>query len=89
MKTISQLPRRIALPRSAAPFGKGGAQEIVNDGSTGILFAEQSADSVLQGLERFERARFSPFIVRVFTLGFQRERFVSKLSELLNEQTLT
>jgi hypothetical protein len=81
-------PRRIALPRPAAAFGKGGAQKIFNDGSTGIPFTEQSVDSVFQGVEWFEHARSNPFIVRASPLRSERERFLSELSELL-KKTLT
>ncbi len=35
-------------------FAKGGAAEIVSDGETGILFPEQSADSLKMAIEKFE-----------------------------------
>ena len=74
--------------RPVVAFGKGGAREIVDDGSTGILFNEQSADSLLDGLERFERTRFDPATVRASALRFHRQRFLLEFSELLNESTV-
>ena len=78
-----------ACGRPVIAFGKGGALDIVDDGSTGILFEEQSADSLLDGLERFRRMRFDPFTLRASALRFRRERFLNEFSELLNEKTVT
>ncbi len=39
-------------------FGKGGAREIVIDGKTGLLFTEQTVDSLIAGVERFEQSDF-------------------------------
>ena len=36
-------------------FGRGGAAETVCEGSTGLLFREQSASSLLDAVEKFER----------------------------------
>jgi hypothetical protein len=47
------------------------------------------ANSIFEGLERFEHARSNPFIVRASTPRFQRERFLSELSKPSNEKTLT
>ena len=35
-------------------YGKGGAREIVIDGKTGLLYAEQTVDSLIGALEQFE-----------------------------------
>ena len=77
-----------ACGRPVIAFGKGGAREIVEDGSTGILFPEQSVDGVLDGLERFQRIRFDAAAIRASALRFRRERFLSEFSELLNEQSV-
>jgi glycosyltransferase involved in cell wall biosynthesis len=36
-------------------YGQGGALETVQDGLTGLLFQEQSVDSLIEAVERFER----------------------------------
>ena len=35
-------------------YGKGGAREIVIDGKTGLLYAEQTVDGLIGALEQFE-----------------------------------
>ena len=37
-------------------YGVGGALETVKDGSTGVLFAEQTPGSLAAAIERFEAA---------------------------------
>ena len=67
-------------------FGQGGAREIVEDGVTGILFEEPSADSLLGGLERFQRLRFDGPAIRKSALRFGRQRFLWEFRNLLNER---
>lgn len=40
-------------------FGRGGACEIVEDGKSGILFPEQTAESVIAAVQRFEKEGLS------------------------------
>jgi glycosyltransferase involved in cell wall biosynthesis len=70
-------------------FARGGAAEIVRaEGSpqpTGLLFAEQTAEAVLDALNRFERdaAGFSPAHCRENAMRFDRKRFRRRFEELL------
>lgn len=64
-------------------FGRGGAVEIVTSGVTGILFEEQSADALVQAIERFEGVTFSPAEIRRSALRFERKRFVSEFAEVV------
>jgi glycosyltransferase involved in cell wall biosynthesis len=41
-------------------FRKGGASEIVSDGESGILFPEQTTDSIIEAIKKFESASFDP-----------------------------
>jgi glycosyltransferase involved in cell wall biosynthesis len=75
-----------ACGRPVIALGKGGALEIVDDGLTGILFEEQTADSLLSGLERFQRVRFDGFTLRASALRFRHRCFLQEFSELLNEK---
>jgi glycosyltransferase involved in cell wall biosynthesis len=40
-------------------FGKGGAAEIVKDGETGVLFSDQSVESLKKAIENFEKQGIS------------------------------
>jgi glycosyltransferase involved in cell wall biosynthesis len=67
-------------------FGCGGATDIVHDTGTGILFEEQTVDSLLDGLFKLERTRFDPQGLRNSVLRFSRARFVSHFRKLVSEK---
>ena len=66
-------------------YGRGGALETVLDGETGIFFFEQSAESLIEALQRFERMhsnfRESRLIAHAGT--FDKERFMDKFREFV------
>jgi glycosyltransferase involved in cell wall biosynthesis len=73
-------------------FGRGGATETVlplgqRREPTGIWFADQTAESLIDALERFERQRgdFSPQAARRQSLFFQEARFEEELFAYLGE----
>ena len=51
-------------------FGRGGVAETVKPGETGVLFDEQSADSLVHAVQQFETMSFSHEEIRR-----QAERF--------------
>ncbi len=72
-------------------FGKGGVTETVIDPSagaepTGLFFTEQSADCLIDAIERFEVLceSFSPHACRRRALDFQAERFRDELFAYLD-----
>ncbi|MHB8652361.1 MAG: glycosyltransferase [Terriglobia bacterium] len=66
-------------------FGKGGAVEIVQNSQTGILFEEQTVDSILDGLSKLEKIRFDPDKLHYSVLRFSHDRFVNEFSRLVDE----
>jgi glycosyltransferase involved in cell wall biosynthesis len=75
-------------------LGKGGATEtIVPLGNlaspTGVWFADQHADSLIEAMERFERNRdaFHPANMRRMALRFNRHRFETELFGYLERVT--
>jgi glycosyltransferase involved in cell wall biosynthesis len=56
-------------------YGKGGAAETVVDGQTGLLFNEQSVESVMSAVEKFE---FGALKFDVSDLRRNAERFNKK-----------
>ena len=66
-------------------LARGGANEIVTDGATGILFEEQTADSLLNGLRRFERLQFNSDLARNSALRFSRPRFGREIGEFVQK----
>jgi len=68
-------------------YGKGGALETVIDEETGVFFSEQSPESLIEALQRFERIYpgfDGPHLVRN-SHRFQRENFVSQFEALIPE----
>jgi glycosyltransferase involved in cell wall biosynthesis len=65
-------------------FRRGGASEIVTEGETGVLFEDQTADSFLDGLARFERTRLNPLAMRTSALRFSRQRFIQEFASFLD-----
>lgn len=72
-------------------YGRGGARETIRPlgapGATGVLFAEQSAGSLVQAVDRFERQamEISPQDCRANALRFTPEQFRKSLVELVDE----
>jgi glycosyltransferase involved in cell wall biosynthesis len=64
-------------------LGKGGAMEIVEDDLTGILFEEESVDSLLAALDRLDTTSFDSKLIRASALRFTRQRFLDEFSSLV------
>lgn len=65
-------------------FGRGGATETVrglgeSSDPTGLFFAEQTVDSVIDAIQRFERETFDPRAARRNAVQFRKERFEAEL----------
>ena len=56
-------------------FGRGGVAETVNPGETGVLFAEQSAESLVDAIRQFEKIAFRPAAIRRQAEKFSEEVF--------------
>jgi len=67
-------------------FAGGGAGETVLEGKTGILYQEQSVESILDAVTTFERGamRFSPEDLRWNAERFRKERFQRELLDLID-----
>jgi len=69
--------------RPTIAFRGGGAIETVIEGVTGTFFMEQTVESLIDAIERFERQEWSPTVIRkhaeTFSTEVFRERFKSFL----------
>jgi glycosyltransferase involved in cell wall biosynthesis len=66
-------------------LGKGGALEIVEDNLTGVLFNDESVDSLLEALDRLEHASFHTEQIRASALRFTCQRFSDEFSSLVRQ----
>ena len=64
----------------------GGALEIVKPGETGILFEEQTADSLVGAVRDFERRTFEPERIRRHALTFDESEFRIRIKQFVMEK---
>jgi glycosyltransferase involved in cell wall biosynthesis len=70
-------------------YGKGGSAETVRDlrtrdRPTGLLFDQQTAESLRTAVEAFDSASIDPYCCRQWAEGFDEARFKSQFTELLH-----
>lgn len=69
-------------------FGKGGSLETVIGDQTGVFFYEQTWQSLVQAVERFEeiKRRFNPEAIANHAQKFSKQRFVREFSSLVENE---
>ncbi|WP_417592606.1 glycosyltransferase [Owenweeksia hongkongensis] len=68
-------------------FGEGGAAEIVKDGETGLLFKEQTPESLIDAVSEFEithNGEFSSTAIRKNSERFSLDRFNKEVLAFIN-----
>ncbi len=76
----------LAAGRPVIAYAGGGALDIVQDGVNGILFHEQTVESLAGALERFQTMRFDPQVIRRSAEKFDAAVFQSKLLAYIAEK---
>ncbi|GGH14585.1 glycosyltransferase [Pedobacter zeae] len=67
-------------------LGKGGSLETVKHGITGILYPEQTIESLIAGVKEFETYSFDPLTVRTHAETFGIKEFKKKFSTFVEEK---
>ncbi len=77
----------MASGRPVIAFRRGGALETVVEGRTGLFFDEQTEDSLLAAVARFEEIEetFEPADIRRHALGFDRQVFKAEFKARVDE----
>src|SRR5438067_4734958 len=67
-------------------YGRGGALETIIDGETGLFFSEQTPDSIIAAIDRFESQPplCDPAAIRQHALQFSTSRFCQELSDFVS-----
>ena len=73
-----------ACGRPVIGFGKGGALETIVEGKTGLTFAEQSVDSLVDAIVRFEAHNFDSAAIRRHAERFSKAGFTASLGQLVH-----
>ena len=75
-----------AAGRPVIAFGRGGALETVIDGSTGVLFSEQTPDALASAVLKFEATSFDPARCRRNAERFSAEQFRVRIARVVEQQ---
>jgi len=76
----------MASGRPVIAYKAGGALETVVDGETGIFFAEQSVNSLVQEIKRFQFLTFDKQRIRIHAEKFDKENFKRKIKGFVSEK---
>ncbi|MEX2446057.1 MAG: glycosyltransferase, partial [Dehalococcoidia bacterium] len=68
-----------AAGRPVVAYGRGAATETVVDGSTGILFDEQTVESLTRAMLRLESTSFDPRVCRRNAERFSADEFRTRI----------
>ena len=73
--------------RPVIAYKKGGVLDTVIDGETGILFNEQSVESLKNAILKFENMKFDKQKIRKHALEFDEEIFKKRIKEFIDRKT--
>lgn len=65
-------------------YGRGGAPEIVADGVTGVLFDEQTPESLIDAIGRSDGVDYEPAVIRRLAERFGADRFRSEFRAVVD-----
>lgn len=68
-------------------YGKGGALDIVQDGESGVLFDEQTVESVVDAIKKAEQINFLPATLRRKSKRFDKGLFATKIRKIVGDNT--
>jgi glycosyltransferase involved in cell wall biosynthesis len=69
-------------------FNKGGTSETIKDGINGIHFSEQSADQIIEAVQRFERTRsdFDSIKIAEGVIQYDRKKFEERIKQFVTDK---
>jgi len=66
-------------------YAKGGALDIVQDGETGVLFNEQTVESLVAAMKRFETLSFLPATLHRKAKRFDKSLFATRINKIVQD----
>ncbi len=77
----------VAAGTPVIAYKKGGALDIVQDGETGVFFEEQTVDSLVAAMQRFETLEFRPSTLHRKSKRFATSLFHIKMRKIIADAT--
>jgi len=75
-----------ACGRPVICYGAGGVLDSVIDGKTGVYFKNQTVESLMNAIEKFENMNFNKKEIRKHALEFDEKIFQKKIKEFIDEK---
>lgn len=66
-------------------YSKGGIEDIVVDGKNGVLFNEQTTESLSQAIKTFESMSFNPSDMQRIAKRFHKTLFIQKMRKIVKD----
>lgn len=76
----------IALGTPVIALNKGGALDILEDMENGVLFDDQTEDSLMQAIQKLDNNKFDSEFIKQSADKFSREEFERKFLDILNSE---
>jgi len=76
----------MASGRPVIAYRKGGVEETIIEGKTGLFFEKQTPESLNSALEKFNYNYFNSQTIRDHTLKFSTERFKNEISNFIKNE---
>jgi glycosyltransferase involved in cell wall biosynthesis len=73
----------LAAGTPVVAYGRGGTLDIVQDGESGILFNEQTVESVVAAIKKAESTKFLPATLRRKARRFDKILFINKIHKIV------
>jgi glycosyltransferase involved in cell wall biosynthesis len=75
----------LAAGTPVVAYAKGGALDIVQDGESGVLFSDQTVDSLVGAIRRFETMNFSPATLHRKAKRFDKSLFETRIRKIVGD----
>lgn len=76
----------LASGRPLISYRGGDIPEHMEEGKMGVFFDEQTSESVIQAVERFEKMHFDPAYIRSRVLRFDKALFKAKMKDYIESE---
>ena len=67
-------------------YGRGGALEAVKEGITGEFFGQQTAQSMVEALKKFDPSKYDGQKIREHALQYDKKNFQQKIKQFVEEK---
>jgi glycosyltransferase involved in cell wall biosynthesis len=78
----------MAAGRPVIAYAGGGALDSVSEGETGVFFRQQTPESLVEAVRRFEQMDFDPVAIRAHAEKFSTEVFEAELRTFIQEHVI-